>query len=253
MLGTMERRRAHATFSTARSGPRDDRPGGPIRARVGDDVMTRHTGDLIGSPPSRWGGQRIRAQAERLIFSGEGLTDDMLLAGFGARDPVVSPAFVLRFQRAVFGAAFAVIGERGLAEDAAQESFVRALVHRERYDPSQGTVRSWLMTIARNSAVDAVRVRRAGPVDQQHLELLVTAIVEGPEPHALSHDTAGWLRRALAELPAAQARAAMLTAVHGFTAAELAEREMIPLGSAKSRIRAAMSKLHATVPDSGDL
>ena len=71
----------------------------------------------------------------------------MLLARFGARDPVVSRVFVSRFQRAVFGAAVAVIGDLGLAEDVAQESFVRALIHAEQYDPSRGTVRSWFPPI----------------------------------------------------------------------------------------------------------
>ncbi len=223
------------------------------RSRHRGDVMNSHSGHLLGSLPRRWGGKRVREQAERLILAGEGVTDDILLAGLGARDPVVSRAFVSRFQRAVFGAAVAVTGDRGLADDVAQESFVRALIHAEQYDPSRGTVRSWLMTITRNVAMDALRARGARPVEQQDLELLVTAIIEGPEPHALASEASAQLRHALAGLPAAQARAAVLTAVHGLTAAELAEREAIPLGIAKSRIRAALTKLHATISEGGDL
>lgn len=175
----------------------------------------------------------------------------MLLAGFEARDPEASRAFVLRFQRAVFGVAVAVTGDLGLAEDVAQECFVRALVHAEQYDPGRGTLRSWLTTITRNLAVDALRARHAHPVDQQGLELVMAAIVEGPEPHALPYEASEQLRRALAGLPTAQARAAVLTAVHGFTAAELAEREAIPLGTAKSRIRAALTKLRDTMSEGG--
>jgi RNA polymerase sigma-70 factor (ECF subfamily) len=195
---------------------------------------------------------RLRHQQDRPALPGEGLTDDMLLAGFGARDPVASRAFVLRFQRAVFGAALAVLGDPGMAEDVAQESFVRALLHADQFDARRGTVRSWLVTIARNQAVDALRVRSPRPVDQQDLELLVTAIIESPEGRALDHEGSAQLRRALADLPANQARAVVLTAVHGLTAAELALLEAIPLGTAKSRIRAALAKLHATVSKGGD-
>lgn len=55
------------------------------------------------------------------------------------------------------------------------------------------------------------------------------------------------LRRALAALPLEQARAVVLAAVHGYTAREIADQERIPLGTAKTRIRAAVGKLHAAL------
>jgi len=54
---------------------------------------------------------------------------------------------------------------------------------------------------------------------------------------------ADWLRRALVDVPDEQRRAVVLAGVLGFTAQEVAERERIPIGTAKSRIRLAMSKL----------
>jgi RNA polymerase sigma-70 factor (ECF subfamily) len=176
----------------------------------------------------------------------------MLLAGFSARDPVTSLAFVHRFQGAVFATALAVLADRGLAEDVAQECFVRAWRHAEGYDPCRATVRSWLISIARNLAVDTLRVRRPRPIEQQLLELIIAPSTDTPEGHVLARADSARLRCALSGLPPTQGRAVVLTAVHGFTAAELAEIEQIPLGTAKSRIRAALAKLHATVSEGSD-
>jgi RNA polymerase sigma-70 factor (ECF subfamily) len=178
------------------------------------------------------------------------LTDESLLVGFGAGDPDASLVFVQRFQRAVFGAALAVITDRGLAEDVAQECFVRAWRHAAGYDPCRGTVRAWLVTIARNLAVDAPRVHRPFPIEQQVLQLFIAAITDSPEDHTLADEASTRLREALRGLPDAQARAVVLTAVHGLTAVEVADIERIPLGTAKSRIRAALAKLHASVAES---
>jgi RNA polymerase sigma factor (sigma-70 family) len=173
------------------------------------------------------------------------LSDDTLLAGLGVGDPDTARAFVRRFQGTVFGVALATVGDPSLAEDVAQQAFEHAWRHAELYDPRRGSVRSWLRGIAHNLGVDAVRVRRPVPIEEQDLQLLLDAAVDGPERHALAAEAVDDLRRALISLPPEQAKAVVLAAVHGLTAAQIAEREGIPLGTAKSRIRAAMIELRA--------
>lgn len=56
------------------------------------------------------------------------------------------------------------LGDRGQAEDAVQEVFVRAWRHRQRYDPAVASLRTWLFAIARNVVVDAQRARAVRPV-----------------------------------------------------------------------------------------
>jgi RNA polymerase sigma-70 factor (ECF subfamily) len=158
-------------------------------------------------------------------------------------------AFVVRFQRIVFGVALGVVGDRGLAEDIAQQVFERAWTRGSTFDGGRGSVRSWLIRITHNLAVDAARVRRPFPIEAEALYLLVAAVVDGPEHQAVAEETSAGLRHALAALPAEQARAVVFSAVYGFTARELAAFEAIPLGTAKSRIRAALAKLHETVAD----
>jgi RNA polymerase sigma-70 factor (ECF subfamily) len=169
----------------------------------------------------------------------------MLLAGLGVGDPETAAAFVRRFQGILFGVALATVGDPSLAEDVAQQAFVHAWQHAELYDPRRGSVRSWLCRIAHNLAVDAVRVRRPVPIEERELQLLLDPAVDDPERHVLATEAVGDLRRALVSLPPEQAKAVVLAAIHGLTAAQIAQREGIPLGTVKSRIRSAMIELHA--------
>ena len=91
--------------------------------------------------------------------------DDVLLAAFAVGDEEAGAAFVRRYQRRVFGLARSIVGDRALAEDLAQEAFVRAWRHASSYDPRRGSVNAWLLTIARNVALDARRSRRVDPVE----------------------------------------------------------------------------------------
>jgi RNA polymerase sigma factor (sigma-70 family) len=176
-------------------------------------------------------------------------SDNVLLAGLATGDPQLSMAFVRRFQRTVFGIALGLARDPGLAEDIAQAAFERAWRSADSYDARRGSVRVWLARITHNLAVDAIRIRRPTPLDLT-LELTewnpyLVCSTEGPEQRALASETSNQLRDALADLPSEQARAVVLAAAYGMTAHEIADREHIPLGTAKSRIRAAMTKLHA--------
>jgi RNA polymerase sigma factor (sigma-70 family) len=174
----------------------------------------------------------------------DGRSDDLLLAGLGAADPELSLAFVRRFQRTVFGVAFGVLADARLAEDVAQQAFERAWTHAAVYDARRGSVAAWLAGITHNLAVDVVRARRPTALDPADLDALLTAVIHTPEGNALATEDARELRTAIAALPPAQARALVLAAFRGMTAAQVAVSEEIPLGTAKSRIRAAMLRLH---------
>lgn len=173
------------------------------------------------------------------------LPDETLLAGLGAGDAELSLAFVRRFQRIVFGVAMAVLGDVTTAEDVAQQAFEQAWRHAQVFDSRRGSVRTWLTTITHNLAVDAIRARTSAPVDPDDLPAILTAVTDTPERLAVAHDSAAELRRALGQLPAAQARAVAMAGIYGMTARQVADAEGIPLGTAKTRIRDGMQKLRA--------
>jgi RNA polymerase sigma factor (sigma-70 family) len=200
------------------------------------------------SPPKNpipWTHSSVSDSVQRMGIPADRLPDETLLAGLGAGDAELSLAFVRRFQRVVFGVAVTVLGDPTTAEDVAQQTFERAWRHAQVYDTRRGSVRAWMSTIAHNLAVDVLRARTSTPVDPQDLPALLTAMTDTPERFAVAHDNAAGLRRALAALPAGQARAVAMAGIYGMTARQIAEAEGVPLGTAKTRIRDGMEKLRS--------
>jgi RNA polymerase sigma-70 factor (ECF subfamily) len=178
------------------------------------------------------------------------VSDDALLDGLATGDPDAAAAFVERFQRRVFGVALRIVGDARLAEDVAQETFLRAWQRASAFDPRRGTVVSWLLAIARNLAIDTVRLRRIVIVDPEELVARRDPGTErGPADLALLSTETERLRAAITQLPVEQSRALVLAAFFGRTAQEIADAEEIPLGTAKTRIRTAMIRLRAAMVD----
>ena len=189
----------------------------------------------------------------RALRAGE-VSDEALLACFAASDPDATSAFVARFGRRVFGLALTVVGDRDAAEDIAQEALLRAWRHAAAFDARRGAVATWLLTITRNLAIDALRVRRPVAVDPDDLRAmsLPSSWRDAADVVALGDDAAR-LRDALGGLPDEQRRAVVLAGLWGLTAREIAEREEIPLGTAKTRIRTALGRLRnaLAIPEEG--
>lgn len=185
-------------------------------------------------------------------YPAETASDQELLAGLGQGDRRASSAFVRRFERRVYGLARAVVGDTNQAEDIAQEALSRAWRHARTYDPRRGSVTTWMLSITRNLAVDALRRRTPTPIDPQALVFVDQAGQEPPpeEPACIGED-AEVVRTALSQIPEEQRRAVVLAAVHGRTAKEIGAREGIPLGTAKTRIRSGLIKLRVLLSQDG--
>ncbi len=172
------------------------------------------------------------------------LSDETLVVGLGSKDPEAAAAFVRRFQNRIFGLALTILRDRGAAEEAAQETFVRAWRHAAAFDPRRGQVSTWLLTIARNVSIDMARMRRAEPIDPEVLMAMQLPSSEpGGDERMIAEDDKGRLKQALGALPLEQRRALVLAAFYGRTAQEISEMEGAPLGTIKTRIRSAMMKL----------
>ena len=149
----------------------------------------RNPGALLGRIPLM-----RRARAARA-----GLSDESLLAGMAQGDERAGLAFVRRYQARVFGLALAMVADAALAEDIAQETLLRAWRHAPVYDSRRGAVSTWVLTIARNLTIDALRMRRAVPTDPDDFVNLGLASTEvAPDAAAVSSDASRGLRVALA-------------------------------------------------------
>jgi RNA polymerase sigma factor (sigma-70 family) len=170
--------------------------------------------------------------------------DDALIAAMALGDEDAALAFVRRYQRRVYGLAFSMVRDEALAEDIAQETFLRAWRHASVFDRRRGPVSTWLLTIARNLAVDSLRLRRAQPTGPgEPLWLNLAGGERPPDEEAWRSDTRSRLVAALSSLPPEQKKALVLAAMYGYTAAEVSEIEGVPVGTVKSRIRRGLERL----------
>jgi len=152
-----------------------------------------------------------------------------------------------RYGTLVYSTALRVVADVHLAEDIAQEVFVRIWCRSDRFAPERGRFVSWLLSVVRNKAVDHVRARRR----QQRREI----VSEEPQPELPSSDDRDpalmaeladkrqIVRRALVSLPAQQRQAIEMAYFGGYTQQEIAARLSEPLGTVKTRIRLGMQKL----------
>ena len=153
-----------------------------------------------------------------------------------------------RYSRVVYSLALRIVQIEAEAEDVVQEVFAQMFRQADRYDSRRGSVSSWLLTIARTRAIDHVRARRRLP-DTRFGREPEAAAENLPDPRAdqesqtLTDEQVQRVRRALEDLPAEQRTAIELAYYDGLSQSEIAERLKAPLGTVKSRIRAAMLRL----------
>jgi len=190
-------------------------------------------------------------RGRRLSADSDEVSDESLIAGMANGDEQAAIMFVRRFQRRCYGLAFSLTGEASMAEDVAEEALARVWRHAPVFDPRRGSVVSWVLTITRNLAIDAMRLRRAVPIDGGELAAMLGEDHRAEEAFAAPAVNAV-VRRALQTLAPDQQRALVLAALYGLTAQEVADRESIPLGTAKSRIRAGLRMMRLAVTEADD-
>jgi RNA polymerase sigma-70 factor, ECF subfamily len=178
-------------------------------------------------------------------------TDEELLERVVDHDQGAFESLYLRHSDLVYSIALRVVADPGIAQDVAQEVFLRVWRQPALFDVSRGRFVSWLMSVARNRAVDEVRSRGRrrlrevtavpgadDPADPQAID---------PQIAAQLADEQGEVRAALALLPEDQRVAIELAYFGGMTQQEIASVLGTPLGTIKTRVRLAMKKLRISL------
>lgn len=179
-------------------------------------------------------------------------TDEALLSRIARGDAEALGVLYDRYNRLAIGVAYRVLGEHGAAEDTVQEAFLAVWRRVDSFDASRGTVRSWLLTIVRNGAVDRRRGRHARALQDATLEDVAFRLATADEETfdlVASSVEAERVREALMTLPPEQREAIELAYFGGLTHQEIAERTGTPLGTIKGRMRLGLHKLRSSLGD----
>jgi RNA polymerase sigma-70 factor, ECF subfamily len=146
------------------------------------------------------------------------------------------------YAAALYGVIFRIINDKETSEDLLQETFVKIWNNAAQYDPSKGRLYTWMLNIARNNAIDRTRskdFRASGQV--RSIEDFVYT-VEKQHNHSTAVDHIG-LQKVIDTLKPEQRELIDLLYFGGYTQSEVSDKLGIPLGTVKTRIKAAMVKL----------
>jgi RNA polymerase sigma-70 factor (ECF subfamily) len=182
-------------------------------------------------------------------------SDEQLLLRLRSGEREVFGALVRRFERELFGYLRRYLGDDDLADDVFQNTFVQVFLKIAQYEPGR-PAKPWLYAIATNQAIDALRRRNrradqradaaVAPDDEgepRPLFELIAAPDAGPPDQADRAEQRELVRAAVGRLPDLLRQVVILAYFQGLKYKEVADVLDIPVGTVKSRLHAALTKL----------
>lgn len=142
----------------------------------------------------------------------------------------------------LFAVCLRILHDRTEAEDAMQDAYVKIWRYSERYVASKARPMTWMIAIARNLSIDRTRARRAPTAALEAAESVADRALR-PDQQVLASGEAKRLIDCINELGEAQARLIRIAYFGGVTYQALAERDQVPLGTVKSKMRRALAAL----------
>ena len=158
----------------------------------------------------------------------------------------LNDAFVA-YRGELTGLARRALGSSHLAEEAVQETFVRAWRSRDRFDPSMGSLRTWLYSIERHLLVDMARSRQRRDVHDSRMAVETEPIVD----HVERAMVAWQVEEAVGRLTAEHRLVVVEVYFRGRTSKELADRLSVPEGTIRSRLFYALKAMRLTLQEMG--
>jgi len=179
------------------------------------------------------------------------VSDAQLVTAVARYSEVALAEVYRRHGGAVYGLARRVLNNASEAEDVTQEVFLRLWNQPDRFDPTRGSLRSFLLAQSHARAVDAVR-----SLNSRRLRESKDAHRTASAAYDMSHEVwdlalADKVAGALAQLPGEERRAIELAYFEGRTYIEVAELLDQPEGTVKSRIRNGMRRMRAALVEAG--
>jgi RNA polymerase sigma-70 factor (ECF subfamily) len=182
----------------------------------------------------------------------ERLADEELMPLVGRHDPEAFEVLYDRHGGVAYSLAYRIVGDRAAAEEVTQEAFISVWRSGARFDAARGSVRSWLLSVVRNRAIDFLR-SRAGKAPKLAFDddsvLEQRPARERTEEEALQRETAAELRGALGNLPGEQSKVIELAYFGGFSHSEIAQILSLPMGTVKGRMRLGLEKIRGELAE----
>lgn len=179
------------------------------------------------------------------------LADEELMHLVYRSDAVAFEVIYDRHADAAFSLAYRMCAQRALAEDVVQEAFLSLWRSRARYDRQRGSVRTWVLGIVHNRAIDALRrrtVRDRGIVTEEGIAERLEA-PERTDAEFARREESREIRQALEQLPDEQSRVIELSYFGGMTHMQIAAMLDTPVGTVKGRMRLGLAKMRMALGD----
>jgi RNA polymerase sigma-70 factor (ECF subfamily) len=182
----------------------------------------------------------------------ERLADEELMPLVGRKDPEAFEVLYDRHGGAAYSLAYRIVGDRAAAEEVTQEAFISVWRSGARFDATRGSVRSWLLSVVRNRAIDFLR-SRAGKAPKLTFDddavLEQRPAEERTEDEALQRETAAEIQGALGKLPGEQSKVIELAYFGGFSHSEISRILNLPMGTVKGRMRLGLEKIRGELAE----
>ena len=186
-----------------------------------------------------------RVNPDRPVAAVHDLADEDLMQLVRKGDSAAFEVVYDRHSTAAYSLAYRMVGSRNSAEDVVQEAFLSLWRSGARYDRGRGSVRTWVLGIVHNRAIDVLRrslVHDRRRASDEGIEERFEAR-ERTDVEAARNDEARELQAALKTLPDEQCRVIELAYFGGFSHSEIAELLETPIGTVKGRMRLGLEKM----------
>jgi RNA polymerase sigma-70 factor (ECF subfamily) len=180
-----------------------------------------------------------------LALEMSGQNDETLARGLQRKDPAAMADLYDRFGRIAYSVILSIVRDGAAAEDLVQETFLRVWNRAQTFDVERGALGPWLLSIARNRAIDHVRSASAR-MDRNAFELDAhehPSLFVDMERDVVNSDHARLIQKAIAKLSQNQREVIHLAYYEGLSQSEMAERMGQPLGTVKTWVRGALKFL----------
>jgi len=164
-------------------------------------------------------------------------------------DPTTLIAAYGAHRGAAYSLAHRILGDGQAAEDAVQDAFLKLWTGAAQFDPSRGSMRGLVLTIARHTSIDMIRRRARSQRIENTFCTAAAYVADGPEHATERADEARHVREALLSLPGTQRRAIEMAYFSGLSRREIAASDTLAIGTVKSRMRLGMKKLASRLAD----